>query len=156
MKAATTNAVKFEASGTATCKARRLNLPVVGDRIWPNGRGRTQSFGGAQELWLAGHHLGIDYDGSKIGDGITAKDGMEQPVYYWKPSIGTSGLAFYNGDLFKGWKGNLLAGGLAGQRLERLVLDGDKVVAVEHLLVDRKERTSRFFAAFLRVLLRPS
>ncbi len=83
---------------------------------------------------------GINYDGKKIGDGITAKDGMEQSVYYWKPSIGTSGLAFYNGDLFKTWKGNLLAGGLSGRRLERLVLDGDKVVAVEHLLPDRKER----------------
>ena len=83
---------------------------------------------------------GINYDCKKIGDGITKKDGMEQPVYYWKPSIGTSGLAFYNGDLFKGWKGNLLAGGLSGQRLERLVLDGDKVVAVEHLLTDRHER----------------
>ena len=83
---------------------------------------------------------GINYDGKKIGDGISKKDGMEQPVYYWKPSIGTSGLAFYNADLFKGWKGNLLAGGLSGQRLERLVLDGDKVVAVEHLLVDRHER----------------
>ena len=82
---------------------------------------------------------GINYDGKKIGDGISKKDGMEQPVYYWKPSIGTSGLAFYNADLFKGWKGNLLAGGLSGQRLERLVLDGDKVVAVEHLLTGRKE-----------------
>ena len=61
-------------------------------------------------------------------------------MYYWKPSIGTSGLAFYSGDLFKGWKGNLLAGGLAGLILERLVLEGGKVVAVEHLLKDRKER----------------
>ncbi len=82
---------------------------------------------------------GIDYDGSKIGEG-TAKDGMEQPVYYWKPSIGTSGLAFYTGDLFKAWKGNLLAGGLSGGVLERLVLEGDKVVAVEHLLTDLQER----------------
>ncbi len=83
---------------------------------------------------------GIDYSGEKIGDGIKAKDGMEQPVYYWKPSIGTSGLAFYSGDLFKGWKGNLLAGGLSGMTLERLVLDGGRVVAVEHLLKDRGAR----------------
>lgn len=82
---------------------------------------------------------GIDYDGSSIGEGTT-KAGMEQPVYYWKPSIGTSGLAFYTGDLFKGWKGNALAGGLTGMRLERLVLDGEKVVGVEHLLSDRKAR----------------
>lgn len=82
---------------------------------------------------------GIDYSGAKIGEG-TSKEGMEQPIYYWKPSIATSGLAFYTGDLFKGWKGNVLAGGLAGARLERLVLDGEKVVGVEHLLVDRGNR----------------
>jgi aldose sugar dehydrogenase len=82
---------------------------------------------------------GTDYDGSKIGEG-TAKDGMEQPVYYWKPSIGTSGLTFYTGELFKDWKGNLLAGGLSGGVLERLVLKDGQVTAVEHLLTDRQER----------------
>lgn len=83
---------------------------------------------------------GREYSGFKVGDGITTKDGMEQPVYYWKPSIGTSGLAVYTGDLFKSWKGNLLAGGLAGTVLERLVLSDGKVVGVEHLLKDREER----------------
>jgi glucose/arabinose dehydrogenase len=82
---------------------------------------------------------GVNYDGTRVGEGTT-KDGMEQPVYYWVPSIGTSGLAFYDGDLFKGWKGNVLAGGLAGGRLERLVLDGERVVGVEHLLGERGER----------------
>ena len=83
---------------------------------------------------------GTDYDGSPIGEGLTAKPGLEQPIYYWNPSIGTSGLAFYTGSLFKGWTGNILAGGLAGGVLERLVLDGGKVVAVEHLLTERRER----------------
>ena len=83
---------------------------------------------------------GTDYDGSPIGDGQTAKDGLEQPVYYWNPSIGTSGLAFYTGDLFKGWKGNLLAGGLSGATLERLVLKDGQVVAIEHLLTDLGDR----------------
>lgn len=82
---------------------------------------------------------GIDYDGSPIGEG-TSKAGMEQPIYYWKPSIGTSGLAFYSGDLFAGWRGNVLAGGLSGMVLERLVLDGENAVGVEHLLTDRHER----------------
>ena len=82
---------------------------------------------------------GIDYDGSKIGEGTT-KDGLEQPIYYWKPSIATSGLTFYTDDLFKGWKGNILAGGLAGSVVERLVLEGGEVVAVEALLTDRGER----------------
>lgn len=82
---------------------------------------------------------GIDYSGAKIGEGTT-KEGMEQPVYYWVPSIATSGLAFYDGNLFPGWKGNVLAGGLGGAVLERLVLDGESVVGVEHLLTDRGER----------------
>jgi len=83
---------------------------------------------------------GIDYSGEKIGEGITAKEGMEQPVYYWVPSIATSGLAFYEGDLFPDWKGNAFAGGLAGQHIERLIFDGDDVVAAEELLGDEGKR----------------
>ncbi|MFN0219839.1 MAG: PQQ-dependent sugar dehydrogenase [Hyphomicrobium sp.] len=82
---------------------------------------------------------GENYGGGKIGEGTT-KDSLEQPIYYWVPSIATSGLAFYNGDLFPSWKGNVLVGGLAGAVLERLVLDGENVVAVERLLDDRGER----------------
>lgn len=83
---------------------------------------------------------GIDYSGEKIGEGITAKEGMEQPVYYWVPSIATSGLAFYEGDLFPDWKGNAFVGGLAGQHIERLIFDGDDVVAAEELLGDEGKR----------------
>ena len=82
---------------------------------------------------------GIDYDGSKIGEG-SEKPGMEPAVYYWKPSIATSGLAFYTGDLFPGWKGNAFVGGLAGQHIERLVFDGYNVVAAEKLLTDLGKR----------------
>ena len=82
---------------------------------------------------------GRNYDGSSIGVG-SAQEGMEQPVYYWDPSIATSGLALYDGDLFKSWKGNLLVGGLAGARLARLVMEGGRVVAQEVLLADRGER----------------
>jgi glucose/arabinose dehydrogenase len=82
---------------------------------------------------------GIDYDGSKIGEG-SEKPGMEPAVYYWKPSIATSGLAFYTGDLFPAWKGNAFVGGLAGQHIERLVFDGDNVVVAEKLLADREKR----------------
>ena len=56
---------------------------------------------------------------------------MEQPVYYWDPSIAPSGMAFYTGDLFPEWKGNLFVGALAGQALHRLVLDGDRIVGEE-------------------------
>lgn len=82
---------------------------------------------------------GRNYDGSAIGVG-SAQEGMEQPVYYWDPSIATSGLALYDGELFKGWKGNLLVGGLAGARLVRLVMEGGQVVAQEALLAERGER----------------
>jgi aldose sugar dehydrogenase len=79
---------------------------------------------------------GRDYNGDKIGIG-TAKEGMEQPVYYWDPSIATSGLAYYTGDLFPSWKGNLFAGGLAGMHIARLIMEDGRVVAEEQLLADR-------------------
>lgn len=82
---------------------------------------------------------GRDYTYLKIGEG-THKPGMEQPVYYWDPSIAPSGAAFYTGDRFPEWKGNLFVGALAGQALHRLVLDGEKVVGEEALLSDLGER----------------
>ena len=65
---------------------------------------------------------------------------MEQPRYYWDPSIAPSGAAFYTGDIFPAWKGNLFVGALAGQALHRLVLDGETVVGEEVLLRDTRER----------------
>ena len=70
---------------------------------------------------------GQEYDGRPIGERKTQAEGMEQPVYYWDPVIAPSGLVFYQGDLFKDWKGSLLTGGLAGKALVRLTLEGDKV-----------------------------
>jgi glucose/arabinose dehydrogenase len=80
---------------------------------------------------------GIEYGGGKIGEGITQRQGMEQPRYYWDPSIAPSGMAFYEADLFPAWKGSLFVGALAGQHLARLVLDGDRIVGEERLLADR-------------------
>jgi glucose/arabinose dehydrogenase len=71
--------------------------------------------------------------GTKIGEG-TKKDGMTQPLYYWVPSIAPSGMAFYEGDRFPRWKGNLFVGSLKFQLLVRLKLDGEKVVKEERLL----------------------
>jgi aldose sugar dehydrogenase len=82
---------------------------------------------------------GRNYDGSKIGVG-THKAGMEQPIYYWDPSIAPSGAVFYAGTLFPHWQGNLFVGALAGQALHRLVLDGDTVVGEEILLSELAER----------------
>jgi glucose/arabinose dehydrogenase len=82
---------------------------------------------------------GIDYNGAKIHES-THKDGMEQPIWYWVPSIAPSGMAFMTGDLFPAWRGNLFVGALAGQALVRLELDGEKVVKEERLLQPLRER----------------
>jgi len=83
---------------------------------------------------------GIEYNGGTITGGITAQKGMEQPVYYWDPVIGPSGMTFYTGSLFPAWKGSLFVGGLRGTALVRLVLKGDRVVGEERLLSDQRER----------------
>jgi glucose/arabinose dehydrogenase len=80
---------------------------------------------------------GVNYGlGTRIGEG-TAKPGMAQPVHYWVPtSIAPSGMAFYEGDRFPRWKGDLFIGALRERMLVRLRLDGEKVVREEHLLRD--------------------
>lgn len=78
--------------------------------------------------------------GKLVGSGLTAKAGMEQPIYYWFPDVAPSGLAFYTGDRFPEWKGNLFAGSLKGRSLIRLVLDGERVIGEERLLSDRNQR----------------
>lgn len=70
---------------------------------------------------------GEEYSGSPIGQGITAENEFEQPLYYWDPVIAPSGMAFYNGELFPDWQGSVLIGGLASQALVRLELDGTRV-----------------------------
>ena len=82
---------------------------------------------------------GIDYSGAKIHDS-TAKDGMEQPVKYWVPSIAPSGMAFYTGKLFPKWSGSLFTGALRGAMLVRLTLNGNAVTAEERLLQNLHER----------------
>lgn len=84
--------------------------------------------------------LGINYNGQPIGSGEKSAEGMEQPIHSWTPSIAPSGLAFYTADRFPEWKGSLFVGALAFQRVVRLSLDGDKVIAEQPLLVDFGER----------------
>ena len=76
---------------------------------------------------------GIDYSGAPVGEG-KAKPGMAQPLYYWVPSIAPSGMAFYMGDAFPDWQGDLFVGALKDELLVRLELDGERVVAEERLL----------------------
>ena len=82
---------------------------------------------------------GSEYSMLPVGEG-TAKDGMEQPVHYWDPSIAPSGMTFVTSDTYPGWRGNLLVGALAGQHIARLVMDGGRVVAEEKLF----EGSARF------------
>ena len=83
---------------------------------------------------------GIEYAGPPITGNITQKEGTEQPLYYWDPVIGPSGMAFYTGDLFPAWKGSLFIGGHQTNDLVRLSLDGEKVTGEERLLTDRTPR----------------
>ena len=73
----------------------------------------------------------------------TSMKGVEEPIYFWVPSIAPSGMMFYTGDLFPDWKGNLFVGAMSaehGHHLVRLVLNGERVVAEEKLLAERKAR----------------
>jgi len=77
---------------------------------------------------------GVNYGiGTRIGEG-TQKPGMEQPLYYWVPSIAPSGMAFYTGDKFPQWRGSLFVGSLKFELLARLTLKGSEVVGEERLL----------------------
>ena len=79
---------------------------------------------------------GVNYFiGTKIGEG-THKAGMEQPLYYWVPSIAPSGMTFYNGRLFPQWQGNLFIGSLKFRLLVRLEINNGKVIHEERLLKD--------------------
>ena len=83
---------------------------------------------------------GIEYRGGPITGDITAKEGMEQPAYYWDPVIGPSGMTFYTANLFPAWKNSLFIGGHETRDVVRLTLKGNQVVGEERLLKDLKER----------------
>ncbi len=83
---------------------------------------------------------GIEYSGGPVGAGITAREGMEQPIYYWDPVIAPSGMVIYSGDLFKGWRGNVLVGGLVTEDVVRLTLEGDRVTSEERIPIGDRVR----------------
>jgi len=90
--------------------------------------------------WPLATH-GINYSGQPIPEAKGADlPGMEAPLYWWPKSPAISGMAFYNADRFPAWRNSVFIGALANQNLIRLTLDGDRVVAQEWLLTDRKQR----------------
>ncbi|WP_138514154.1 PQQ-dependent sugar dehydrogenase [Maricaulis alexandrii] len=82
---------------------------------------------------------GINYDGTPVSD-ATHADGMEQPVWFWDPSIAPSAMAFYQGEEFPDWQGDLFIGALAGEHLVRFEIEGDRIISTEELLSGLGER----------------
>ncbi|OLO09135.1 glucose dehydrogenase [Salinicola sp. MH3R3-1] len=76
---------------------------------------------------------GEDYSGAPIGDGLTAKEGMEQPIYYWDPVIAPGDMTFYRGERFPDWQDNLIIASLSPGGLVRLTLDGERVTGEQRL-----------------------
>ena len=83
---------------------------------------------------------GIEYAGGPIPNAVTAREGYEQPVYYWDPVIAPSGMQFYSGDAFPAWRGSAFIGALKEKRLVRLTLKDKRVTGEDHLLTDRNQR----------------
>ncbi|MGX7897031.1 PQQ-dependent sugar dehydrogenase [Tsuneonella sp. HG222] len=114
--------------------------PVTGD-LWtvehgPRGGDELNIIRSGRNYGFPTVSYGRNYSGTFINGGATVLKGTEQPVYFWTPSIAPSGMHFYNGTLFPEWRGNLFVGAMAGKRLMRLVLDGNRVVGEEQMLTD--------------------
>jgi glucose/arabinose dehydrogenase len=114
--------------------------PETGD-VWSDEHGPQ----GGDEVNLL--ESGMNYGWPVVGYGVnyttglaihegTMREGMQPPVHVWVPSIGVSGMLFYTGDAFPEWKGDMLVGGMSGQRLARLRLEGRRIVRQEDLLRD--------------------
>ena len=110
--------------------------PDTGE-LWTNEHGPkggdelNRTLGGRNYGWPLVTY-GVEYSGAKVSDKQQAP-GLEPPVHYWVPSIGTSGLAFYTGSALPAWRGNAFVGGLATKELARLEMRDGKVVHEERL-----------------------
>lgn len=120
-------------------------IAISGDQVWTVEHGTR----GGDEINLdraglnygwPGVAYGVEYGGGPINEGITAREGTEQPVYYWDPVIAPGGMTVYDGAMFPGWRGNLLVAALKEKHIARLVLENGRVVGEERLLTDLGER----------------
>ena len=156
--------LRITADGTAPPDNPFVGKPGALPEIWTIGQRNVQAadFDAQGRLWQVEHGAkggdelnlvkkganygwplvayGEEYSGQAIPDAVTAREGFEQPVYYWDPVIAPSGAEFYTGSAFPGWRGNLFVGALREKRLVRLVIENDRVTGEEHLLVDRGQR----------------
>lgn len=83
---------------------------------------------------------GREYTGEQVGAGISEQEGLEQPVYYWLPSIAPGGMDFYTGQAFPHWRGSLLVGAMARGHLNRLVVRQNRVLHEERLPAGKRWR----------------
>lgn len=155
---------RIKADGQAPSDNPFVGKEKVIPQIWSYGHRNIQSaaLDGQGRLWTVEHGprggdelnrpepgrnygwpevtYGIEYSGAKVGRGLTQRAGTEQPVYYWDPVIGPSGMARYDGALFDTWRDAMLVGGLVSKGLVVLKLDGDKVVSEERVPLDARIR----------------
>lgn len=118
--------------------------PITGD-LWANEMGpqggdelnRIES--GKNYGWPIISY-GEEYSGLPIGDGISYKEGLEQPIYYWDPVIAPAGMIFYNSTSIKEWENNLFISGLRGQHIARLLIKDNKVIGEERIAQELGER----------------
>jgi glucose/arabinose dehydrogenase len=125
--------------------AQSLDIHPVTGELWeaefgPRGGDEVNIIKAGKNYGWPTITYGLEYSGSKVGDGIQQKDGMEQPVYYWDPVLSPSGMTFYKGNAIPEWKNNLFIGGLSSSHIARLVIENNKVVGEERLLAGMSER----------------
>ena len=156
--------IRINADGTVPQDNPFMKESGALPEIWDIGHRNVQSatIDGSGQLWTVEHgakggdelnliekgknygwpiiSYGEEYSGEPIPGNITARAGLEQPVYYWDPVIAPSGMEYYTGAAFPAWRGSIFIGGLASQRLVRLAIKDKKVVGEEHLLTDRGKR----------------
>jgi aldose sugar dehydrogenase len=137
-----------------------VNEAEAKPEIWSYGHRNIQGMGlhpETRDLWTHEHgprggdeinliHKGLNYGWPEVSYGInyngtiiteeTTREGMEDPVLEWTPSIAPCGLAFVDSDRYPQWQNNMLVGALAGQHIHRVVLEDDEVVHTEYLLQD--------------------
>jgi aldose sugar dehydrogenase len=157
--------VRIRPDGTVPANNPFVNTPGAMPEIWSLGHRNPQgaTWGPDGQLWVHEHGpqggdevnivkagrnygwpvitYGQNYGGGRIGQGLTHREGMEQPLWHWTPSIAPSGMAWVTSDRYGSeWKGQLLVGALRGRQLVRMSWDGQRLQPVQTLLQDWGQR----------------